>query len=240
MANKCLSPYWAFSVAALILSAPSHPLLQKQNVATAVDIWTKCNYARGEARNCRPWFTQNFLWPAKSIISVPFSGNIIHFLCVQCNVEFRNVKERTRCQTLSFQRSFGSMIPKKILFLWFLMKFCLCNSWWRFINMIPDEVLLVWFLMKFCLRDSCWSLISMIRDDAFRSPSFTLCIITQVPTMPCTRHRSCNYSYTICGCQLLRSVFWRLYSNSQVEYRLIPNPYPRNIHEDIPTLFNTI
>ena len=27
-----------------------------------------------------------------------------------------------------------------------------------------------------------------------------------------------------------RSIFSRLYSNSQVEYRFIPNPYPLNIH----------
>ena len=47
--------------------------------------------------------------------------------------------------------------------------------------MIPDEVLLVWFLMKFCLCDSWWSFISMIPDDAYRSPSLALCIITQVP-----------------------------------------------------------
>jgi len=73
-----------------------------------------------------------------------------------------------------------STIPYEVLLVWFLMKLCLCDSWWSFISTIPDEILLVWILMKIALCDSGWNFISMIPDDAYRSPSLTLCIITQV------------------------------------------------------------
>ena len=63
------------------------------------------------------------------------------------------------------------MIPDEVLLVWFMMKFCLYDSWWSFVSMIPDEVLLVWFMMKFCLYDSWWSSVSMIPDEAYRSPS---------------------------------------------------------------------
>jgi hypothetical protein len=76
--------------------------------------------------------------------------------------------------------SFDVMIPSEILTVWFLTKFCLCDSWWSFVSMIPSEILLVRFLMKFCLCDSWWSFISMIPHEAYGSPLLTICIITQV------------------------------------------------------------